>query len=147
MVDTTFLTTLQNKFPNWDIVIVFDVFLFFLSFWILEFEKESDRNYGARAWLWYVIALFMLDLFFRLLSIRVESIKREYWNWLIPCIFTPILYLLAAYYDFDDVFGSNPTQGFNIFIFIVFHFGLLGYIALYFSEKSPQTEQENPPPA
>ena len=138
MVDSSTLPTsihntlekVHKRFPAWDPVMAFDVFLFFLSFWILEFEEVKDRNYGARAWLWYFIALFMLDLFFRLLSIKVESINREYWNWLIPCIFTPILYLLAAYYDFDDVFGSNPTQGFNIFLFIVFHFGIIGYTVM-----------------
>ena len=122
------ITNLRKRFPSWDSVMVFDTFLFFFSFWILQFEKDGDKNFAARSWLWYVNALFMIDLFFRLLSIRIESIKREYWNHTLPCIFTLILWLSAAFYDFNEVFGSKPTQGFNIFLFIVYHLCLGVYM-------------------
>jgi hypothetical protein len=144
---STFISNLNNlvesfqkKFPHWDVVMVFDVFLFFLSFWILTFEKDGDQVYAARAWLWYFNTLFVVDLFFRLLSCRIESVKREYWNSTLPYMFTLILYLLAAYYDFDNVFGSKPTQGFNIFLFIVYHFGLVGWCL--FQSKNNQVQQE-----
>lgn len=128
----------QKKFPQWDAIMIFDVFLFFLSFWILTFEKDGDKVYSARAWLWYFNALFVVDLFFRLLSFRIESIKREYWNSTLPCMFTLILYLLAAYYDFDNVFGSKPTQGFNIFLFIVYHFGMVFWCFFHYRNDQQQ---------
>jgi hypothetical protein len=133
---TNIVESFQKKFPLWDIVMVFDVFLFFLSFCILTFEKDGDKVFGAREWLWYFNALFILDLFFRLLSFHIESVKREYWNSILPCMFTLILYMLAGYYDFDNVFGSKPTQGFNIFLFIVYHFGLIGWCVFHCQNKT-----------
>lgn len=141
---STHLQTLQKKFPLWDLVMVFDCLLFFLSFWILATEKDVDLVYPARAWLWYMNALFILDLFFRLLSIRIESIKREYWNPILPCIFTLILWMLAAYYDFEEVFGSKPVQGFNIFIFLIYNLGVIGYILLSCLIGSPDREASSP---
>ena len=82
------VNNVRKRFPNWDLIMVFDVFLFFFSFWILQFEKDGDKNFGARSWLWYFNALFIIDLFFRLLSFRIESMIREQWNHTIPCIFS-----------------------------------------------------------
>lgn len=140
---TQTLTKFQSTFPMWDIVMVSDIFLFFLSFVILVSEKSSDVVYSAHAWLWYVNALFVVDLFFRLLSIRITSIKREYWNPILPCIFTICFWLLAAYYGFKNVFGPKPVQGFNIFVFIVYNLGVVLYI-LYkmFCPKSSETAPE-----
>jgi len=138
------INNVQKRFPTWDLVMFFDMFLFFLSFWILATEKDNDKVFSARSWLWYFNALFIIDLFFRLLSIHVECIQRKYWNHIIPCIFTLILWLLAAYYDFNDVFGSKPTQGFNIFLFLVYHICLSVYMV--YSYMLSNKEVPSPPP-
>lgn len=147
MASSILPTSIQNikeKIPpSLDVVMIFDCFLFFLTFWIVAFEKDVDKNYAARSWLWYVNSLFILDLFFRLLSIKVESIKREYWNHIIPCLFTLIIWMLVAFYDFNDVFGSKPTQGFNIFIFIVYHIGLSCYLFFYFKTSIQEESSVN----
>ena len=145
------INNIRNRFPSWDAVMAFDVFLFFLSFWILATEKDVDFVFGARAWLWYFNAFFIMDLFFRLLSLKIESIKRENWNHIIPCIFTLSFWMLAAYYDFESVFGSKPVQGFNIFIFLVYHIGLVLYIFQSFFNSlltsSSQPSNPSPPPS
>ena len=127
---TNTLENVQKRLPSFDAVMFFDVFLFFMSFCVLAFEKDGDKVFAARSWLWYFNALFIIDLFFRLLSLHIESIKREYWNPVLPCIFTIIIWMVTAFYDFDDVFGSKPTQGFNVFLFILYHIGLVGYLVL-----------------
>lgn len=124
-------TAIYQRPITFDIVMYFDTILFFLSFWVLALEPddhEHHHHYSARNWLLIFNFLFIIDLFFRLLSFKVESLKREYWNPILPCIFTIIIWLMTAFFHFNHVFGSHPTQGFNTFLFIIYHIFLLGYI-------------------
>lgn len=132
--------TINRRF---DLIYVFDFFLFFLSFWILGTEKNSDFVLGAREWLLYFNALFIIDLFFRILSLRVEILDKNKWNHTLPCIFTLIFWMLAAYYKFDNVFGSKPTQGFNIFLFITYHIGMIIFILLNKNSNHQNLEESN----
>lgn len=105
----------------------FDFFLFLLSFLVMVCEKDIDFNVSARSWLWYFNTLFLIDLFFRLLSNKIEYIKREYWNDIIPYMFTICIWLYTAYLKFDNVFGSKPVEGLNIFLMIIYHIFLILY--------------------
>jgi hypothetical protein len=133
-----FLETYENfmeNFPNWDIFMILEILIFFLSFVFLASEKIKDRNFLASSYLFYVVGMLILDFLFRLLSIRIKSIKREYWNNTLLCIIPLIMWLLAALFQFDNVFGSDAIQVLNVLIFtilnlIVFIIILLKFVTL-----------------
>ena len=109
----------METFPNLDIFMILEILIFFLSFVFLAAEKIKDRNFLASSYLFYIDGMLILDFLFRLLSIRIKSIKREYWNNTLLCIIPLVMWLLAALFQFDNVFGSDAIQVLNVLIFTI----------------------------
>lgn len=110
---------LSDKFPHWDVYIIFELLVFWLSFFVL---LGDDIRGQAGLYLYQVNFLLLIDFFFRLLSIRIESFKRENWNTTLHCVLPLVLWLLASFQKFHDVFGSEPTQVLNTLIFTTVNF-------------------------
>lgn len=109
----------MENFPNWDIYMILELLIFLFSFIFLAAEKMKDRNIFASSYLFYINGMLILDFLFRMLSIRIKSIKREYWNNTLLCIIPLIMWLLAAFFQFDNVFGSDAIQVLNVLIFTI----------------------------
>lgn len=144
-----------EKFPNWDLYMIFELFVFVISFFFLVGEsKDSDIRGDESDYLFQVNSVLLIDFLFRLLSIEIESIKREYWNHVLHCIFPLIMFLLAAFYKFDNVFGSDPIKVLNALLFTFIN--LLVLLAMIFKlltikkfsnlfnkKKDPEPKPEN----
>ena len=105
-----------------DMYMLVESFIFLLSFFFLIGEDNDSTPYAgmlnARMYLFYVNAIFMLDFFFRMLSMRIESFDPKYWTPAFNCVFPMIMWLLAAYFDFDYVFGGEAVQVLNLLLFL-----------------------------
>ena len=121
-----YMDKLEKAFPNWDLYMLFEAFLFFMTFVFLAAENDdTDTRSFEHSYLYQVNSVFLVDFLFRLLSIEIESVKREYWNKALHCIIPLIMWLLAAFYKFDNVFGSNPVQVLNALLFAILNFAVL----------------------
>lgn len=117
------------KYPNWDVYMVFELFVFMLSFFFLV----GDEGRGVDGfYLYQVNSVLLVDFLFRLLSIEIESIRREYWNHVLHCILPLVMWLLAAYYKFEEVFGSDPIKVLNALLFSVLNLFVICVIVLKF---------------
>ena len=99
-----------------DLYMLMEFFVFFLSFWFWVGEEDKVRNVDSM-YLYMLNSFLVLDFFFRMLSLKIDSVKREYWNHTLHCVLPLIMWLLAAYYKFDNVFGSNPIKVLNALLF------------------------------
>ena len=143
-----------EKFPNWDLYMIFELFVFVISFFFLVGEsKDSDIRGEESDYLFQVNSVLLIDFLFRLLSIEIESIKRKYWNHVLHCILPLIMWLLAAFYKFDNVFGSDPIKVLNALLFtmlnlfiilvIIFKFFTLDNFKNLCKKKDPEPKPEN----
>ena len=141
---TEYMDKLEKAFPNWDLYMLFEAFLFFMTFIFLCAENDdSDRRSFEHSYLYQVNSIFLVDFLFRLLSIEIESVKREYWNKALHCIIPLIMWLLAAFYKFDNVFGSNPVQVLNALLFAILNFSVLVVILSQFVSFSKIKQKFN----
>ena len=141
----TFIERYHNfmiNYPNWDIYMILELIIFFFSFIFLVTEKIKDRNFFAGSYLFYINSILLLDFLFRMLSIRIESIKREYWNNTLLCIIPLIMWLLSAYYGFDNVYGGQPVQVLNVLIFIILNLIVFIIILLNLLKKGKKEESD-----
>ena len=114
---------------GFDTFMTYEVFVFIFSFLFLAGEDDLyPEMFASRSYLFYFNALLVLDFFFRLLSVKIESMKREYWNTAFACIFPMVMWLLAGYYEFDSVFGGEPVQVLNILLFLTMNLMIIGYL-------------------
>ena len=121
----------SERFPNWDLYMVFELFVFMMSFFFLVGESgDTDFRGPDSSYLYQINTVFMIDFLFRLLSINIDSIKREYWNHVLHCILPLIMFLLAAFYKFDNVFGSEPIKVLNAMLFTMVNFVVLVVIIM-----------------
>ena len=123
----------RKNYPTWDLYMICESFIFLLSFlfWVGESQDKDIRGPDS-AYLYTLNTILMIDFLFRMLSIKIESIKREYWNHVLHCIVPLIMWLLSAYYKFDEVFGSNAIQVLNALLFIIMNLFVLIIIILKF---------------
>lgn len=122
-----------ERYPNWDLYMIFELFVFLMSFFFLVGESKDDDVRGAESsYLYQVNTVLIIDFLFRLLSIEIESIKREYWNHVLHCILPLIMWLLAAFYKFDNVFGSDPIKVLNALLFTLLNVIVIVVIVLKF---------------
>ena len=139
-----YMDKLERAFPNWDLYMIFEAFLFFMTFVFLAAENDdTDIRSSEHMYLYQVNSLFLVDFLFRLLSIEIESVKRKYWNKALHCIVPLIMWLLAAFYKFDNVFGSDPVKVLNALLFAILNFAVLIAILSQFVSFSKIKEKIN----
>ena len=148
---------LSEKFPNWDLYMVGESLVFFLSFIFWASESNKDKfitrsSITSGAYLYYLNTLLILDFTFRLLSITIESVERKYWNHVLHCVLPLIMWLLAGYYGFENVFGSDAIQALNALLFTALNLFVVVIILMKFltleqvtglCKKKPQENEEN----
>ena len=122
-----------EKFPNWDLYMIFELFVFMMSFFFLVGEsKDSDVRGPDSSYLYQINSILIIDFLFRLLSINIDSIKRKYWNHVLHCILPLIMWLLAAFYKFDNVFGSDPIKVLNAMLFTMLNLVVFVVVVMKF---------------
>lgn len=123
----------KENYPQWDLYMIFELFVFMLSFffWVGE-SKDKDVRGADSFYLYNINAILLIDFLFRMLSTTIESIKREYWNHVLHCIVPLIMWLMAAFYKFDKVFGSDPIKVLNALLFTMLNLFILVVIMLKF---------------
>ena len=124
----------HKYFGYWDLYMAFESFVFFLSFILLLADDNTDpvvtattssftgfiiKNPYERDYLYHFNGILVLDFVFRLLSIDIEMIRRETINDILHFVLPLVMWLLAAFYHFDNVFGSNPVQVLNALFFVM----------------------------
>ena len=108
------------KNSGFDIYMILELIVFVISFFVLVGEGgETKFRLSDSAFLYHFNSLLLIDFLFRMLSLKIESMKREYWNHTLHCVFPLAIWLLAAFYKFDDVFGSEPIQVWNSMLFTI----------------------------
>ena len=127
-----------------DIYMILELFTFVLSFFFLIGDNKTDFDTSGfelevnsdalphKSWCFYFNGFLMIDFFFRMLSLKIPSMKRQYWNHTLHCVFPLAMWMLAAYYTFDDVFASEATGTLNILLFIGMNLGVILVIILKF---------------
>jgi hypothetical protein len=137
-----FMTKLEPT--GLDLYMLMEFLVFFLSFWFLV----GDDVRGVESMYLYMLNGFLvLDFFFRMLSLKIESVKREYWNHTLHCVLPLVMWLLAAFYKFDEVFGSNAIKVLNALLFAFMNLFVLmvilfKYLPLDKMCKKKETEEE-----
>ena len=123
-----------------DRYMVIELFVFLFSFLFLVADDKVDDiqsrsspveldvmsdGLAHKKWNFYFNGFLMIDFFFRMLSLKVESIDPKYWNHTLHCVFPLAMWMLAAYYTFDDVFEKEATGTLNILLFIAMNIGVI----------------------
>ena len=124
---------LIEYYKNFDLYMILELFVFLLSFIFLLFDDNNLLAY-ERNYLYHFNTILLVDFTFRLI-IKYQCINIEYisknWNdvyFILPLI----MWFLAAFYNFDNVFGSNPVQVLNILFFVILNLCILVVIILKF---------------
>lgn len=130
----------KDEYPNLDLYMILEMFVFLLSFIFWASQSSEDKfttDLISGAYLYYLNTILIIDFTFRLLSITIESVQRKYWNHVLHCVFPLIMWLLAGFYGFENVFGSNPIQVLNALLFTM----LNSFIAIIILMKFLTLEQ------
>lgn len=103
---------------GFDVYMLLELLVFVLSFffWVGESDDKDVRKFDS-LYLYDFNALLMIDFLFRMLSLKIESVKRENWNHVLHCVFPLVMWLLASFYKFDNVFGGDTIQVLNTILF------------------------------
>ena len=132
---------------GFDVYMILELFTFVLSFFFLIADNKVDNGQSAfgsgesdvmsdglahKKWTFYFNGFLMIDFFFRILSLKIPGMRREYWNHTLHCVFPLAMWMLAAYYTFDDVFEKEATGTLNILLFIGMNLGVILVIILKF---------------
>lgn len=121
------INSLKENVKDWDVLLCFDGFYLFMTWMFLVCQEGKDVVFEANMFAWYVSLVFLLDLMFRLLSRKIESMNPEQWNHLWLCLFPVVFSILAASYDYDfAVYGSKPLQVWNALFYTCYMVGVVG---------------------
>lgn len=113
----------QLEQTGFDIYMCFELLVFLLSFffWVGESDDKDVRKSDS-AYLYMFNSFLMIDFLFRMLSLKIESVVRNNWNHVLHCVLPLTMWLLAAFYKFDEVFGGDPIKVLNTILFAFMNF-------------------------